>query len=266
MATKKIGLQIHSVYDIYYRDPVEAFKLIKSSGYDAVEMFGNINMGAKELKELFEDAGLECCGWHVPWEYMNRPDILEMFVLYNKVIGNRYLIISNFPNEYTQDEYTWLKLAYKINEIAARLKKYDMCTGIHAQVSAFQMVEDIDELAWDILAKNTCGNVVLQLNIGNAYPAGIEPVEILKKYKKRSQTIHINPYYKNPNITELSYEDDMYSTESGNLYEDSTDWKEAVKFCNEEGDINYFIIEYEQSEKSIIKMCKDNFMKYLHNI
>lgn len=251
MSIKKVGLQIYSIRDIYFKNPDEAFKLIKDCGYDAVDMFGNITMGAEELKGLLDKYGLECCGWHTPWDYVGRPDILEAFVAYNKVIGNKYLIIPGLPGEFMKSKDTWLKAAAKINEIAAQLKKHGMYTGMHSHAGEFQPTEGTDELPWDILAKNTCGDVVLQLDMGNTYQTGIEPVAVLKKYPHRSMTIHIKPY-------------SMTRGMSAPIGEDDIDWTETVKFCNEQGNTEYFIIEYEEEDaKSGIKTCVDNFRKFL---
>jgi len=253
MATKKVGLQVYSIRDMYFENPKEAFKLIKDCGYDAVDMFGNITMGAEELKKLLDDFGLECCGWHAGWNYVGKPDILEAFASYNKVIGNKYLIVPGLPGEFTKNKDTWLDAANKINGIAAQLKKHGMFTGMHSHAGEFQPTEGSDELPWDILAKNTADDVVLQLDMGNTYAVGpeFEPVAILKKYPGRYQTIHIKPY-------------SLTKGMSAPIGEDDIDWAETVKFCNEQGNTEYFIIEYEEADaRSGIKKCIDNFKKYL---
>jgi len=251
METKKVGLQIFSIRDIYFRDPVEAFKLISECGYDAVEMSGSIVISAEELKKILDNFGLECCGWQAPWDYMSRSDLLEMFALYNKVIGNKFLILPELPNELRQDEYAWLKASYKITEVAARLKKYGMRTGIHSHKYEFRPIEDGEESPRDILMQNTCGNVVLQLDTGDAYAAGINPAEILRKYPGRAQTIHIKPYSNTKGRNAVIGDDDI-------------DWEEVVKLCSEQGKTEYFIIEYEEDDaKTGIKTCIENFRKYI---
>jgi len=254
MATKKVGLQVYSIRDIYYKNPAEAFKLIKDCGYDAVDMFGGITMGAEELKKLLDDNGLECCGWHADWSYLSKPDILEMYASYNKVIGNKYLICPGLPfawgDKTTKEQ--WLGAANDLNRIAAQLKKHGMFTGIHSHSVEFKPTEGSDELPWDILAKNTVGDVVLQLDMGNTYAVGaeFEPVAIMKKYPGRYATIHIKPY-------------SLTKGMSAPIGEDDIDWAETVKFCNEQGNTEYFIIEYEEEDaKTGIKTCIDNFRKY----
>ena len=250
---KKVGLQVYSIRDIYFKDPAEAFKLIKDSGYDAVDMFGGVTMGAEELKKLLDDAGLECCGWHANWDYISKPDILEMFAAYNKVIGNKYLICPGLPfawgGDTTKDQ--WLEAAQKLNEIAEHLKKHGMFTGIHSHNVEFKPTNGTDELPWDILAKNTEKDVVLQLDMGNTYAAGAEPVAVLKKYPGRYHTVHIKPYSLTKGMNALIGEDDI-------------DWAETIKFCNEQGNTEYFIIEYEEEDaKTGVKACLENFKKFM---
>ena len=253
MAAKKVGLQVYSIRDIYAKSPTEAFKLIKNCGYDAVDMFGNITMGAEELKKLLDDAGLECCGWHASWDYLSKPDILEMYASYNKIIKNKYLICPGLPFAWggKTNKDQWLEAASKLNEIAAQLKKHGMYTGLHSHDIEFKPTEGTDELPWDIIAKNTVKDVVLQIDMGNTYAAGAEPVAVMKKYPGRYHTIHIKPYSLTKGMNCVIGEDDI-------------DWAETVKFCNEQGNTEYYIIEYEEKDaESGIKTCAENFRKYL---
>lgn len=248
--TKKVGLQIYSIRDIYYKNPKEALKLIKDSGYDAVDFFGNIVMSAEELKNLLDEVGLECCGWHVPWDYF-RKDILEAFVSYNKIIGNKYLIIPGLPGEYMKNNEKWLEACSRLNEISAQLKPHGMYTGMHSHSGEFKPFTDSDKLPWYTLAENTVKDVVLQLDMGNTLETGIDPYEALIKYEGRNNTIHIKPYSKTKGFSAYIGEDDI-------------NWADVVKFCNEKGNTEYFIIEFEEENaKEGIKICLENFKKYL---
>jgi sugar phosphate isomerase/epimerase len=252
MATKKVGLQVYSIRDIYSKNPAEAFKLIKDCGYDAVDMFGNVNMGAEELKKLLDDAGLECCGWHASWDYLSKPDILEMYAAYNKVIGNKYLICPGLPFAWQEktNKDQWFEAAQKLNEIAAQLKKHGMYTGMHSHAVEFEKTEGTDELPWDIIANNTVEDVVLQLDMGNTLQAGVDPVEVLKKYKNRYRTIHMKPFSKTTG----------HKTSIG---DDDIDWAETVRYCKASGNTEYFIIEYEEEDaKTGVKTCLDNLKNY----
>ncbi|MCL2099768.1 MAG: sugar phosphate isomerase/epimerase [Oscillospiraceae bacterium] len=247
----KTGLQIYSIRDIYFKNPAEAFKIVKDSGYDAVDMFGNISMSAEELKKLLDDFGLECCGWHTPWDYSGRSDILEAFVSYNKIIGNKYLIIPGLPGNYMENKDTWLEAAGKINEIAAQLKKHGMYTGMHSHAGEFKKLDGTDDYPWDIIAKNTSEDVVLQLDMGNTLQTGVDPVEVLKKYKNRYRTIHMKPFSKAKGFKTVIGEDDI-------------DWADVIKYCKASGNTEYFIVEYEEEDaKTGVKTCLDNLKKYL---
>ena len=250
MAQKKVGLQICSIRDIYFKNPREAFQLVKDCGYDAVDLFGNIIMSAEELKKMLDEIGLECCGWHVPWDYF-RKDILEAFVAYNKVIGNKYLISPGLPGEFMKNKDGWMKACEKLNEIAAQLKKHGMYTGIHSHSIEFLPTEGSDELPWDIIAKNTDEDVVLQIDMGNTEHAGVDSVAVLKKHKNRNRTIHIKPYSKTKGFEPPIGEDDI-------------DWGEVINFCSKYGNTEYYIIEYEEENaKEGMKICLDNLKRYL---
>ena len=247
----KVGLQIYSIRDLYSKNAAEAFKLIKDSGYDAVDMFGNIPMEVEELKKLFDENGLECCGWHTSMDIFGNPDVLENFVEYNKKLGNKYLIVPGLPGKFMQNKDTWLEAAEEINKIAENLKKYGMVTGMHSHAAEFKKLEGTDDYPWDIIAKNTVKEVVLQLDMGNTLQAGVDPVAVLKKYAGRYQTIHMKPYSKSKGFNTVIGEDDI-------------DWAEAVNFCKASGNTEYFIVEYEEENaKEEIKACADNLRKFL---
>jgi len=252
MTKPKIGLQVFSMRDIWAKNPIEAFQIAKDCGYDAVEGIGRFTMGANELRKVLDDFGLECCGWHTPWEYLSKPDLLEMCIAYNQIIGNKYIITTGFSSEYWENKEKWLEGCEKGNEISARLKKDGMFLGVHFEPSARFSVKETGELYWDILVGKTADfDVVMQLDTGNSYAGGYEPVAVLKKHKNRYQTVHFKPYSLTKN----------YNAPIG---EDDTDWAEMVKYLKEYGDTEYFIIEYEQPDaKAGVKTCIDYIRKII---
>ena len=244
MGTQKIGIQVYSLKDIYNQDPMKSLKIIREAGFEAVEFYGKIKMSAEELKGMLDEIGLECCGWHTPWEY-TRDDILEAFVSYNKVIGNKYLVVPSLPKEYTESYDSWIKAAGRLNEIAARLGKHGMYTGMHPHEIEFNPPLN-NELPWDIIAKNTCDDVILQLDTGNTFRAGTDPEVSLKKYTGRYKTIHLKPYSKEKGFSAVIGEDDI-------------NWEAIVKYAAEKGGAEYFIIEYEaENAAEHIKKCADH--------
>jgi sugar phosphate isomerase/epimerase len=247
----KLGLQVYSIRDIYSKNAAEALKLIKDCGYDAVDMFGGMTMSAEELKKLLDDIGLECCGWHASLDWFKSDEEIEKVVAYNKIIGNKYLIIPGLPGEYMKNKDTWLEAAKKLDEIAIKLKKHGMYTGMHSHAAEFAKLDGTDDYPWDIIAKNTVEDVVLQLDMGNTLQAGVDPVAVLKKYKNRYRTIHLKPYSKTTGNKAMIGSDDI-------------DWAETIKYCKASGNTEYFIIEYEEEDaKTGIKACIDNLKKYL---
>ena len=258
MASKKLGLQIYSIRDIYGKDEkshIEALKLMKECGYDAVDLFGEITIEAKEMKKILDDIGLVCCGWHSPWDYLTKPEARAKFIEYNSIIGNKYLICPGLPFAWGENitKDAWLGGAKDLNEISAVLKEYDMYTGLHSHSVEFVKADGSPEgeMPWDIIAQNTCERVVMQLDLGNTYQAGVEPVAVLKKYPGRAQTIHLKPYSLTKGMSTPIGEDDI-------------DWAEVVKFCDGPGNTDFYIVEYEEEDaKSGIKACADNFKKFM---
>ena len=248
----KFGLQIYSLGDLYLNKATlyEALKITKEAGYDAIEMLDDVIMEADELKKMLDDVGLECCGWHTPWDYLTKPDLLEMFISYNKIIGNKYLICKWLVGNYSENKETWLEGCAKMNEIAARLKKSGMYTGIHYADTAESSLKDTGERLYDVMAANTCDDFIMQLDTGNSFSRGTDPVAALKKHKNRYQTVHLKPYSPTKGHVPIG--------------EDDTDWAEIAKYLDEYGNTEYIIIEHEVPNAATeVKTCLENFKKYL---
>lgn len=249
MKSFKIGLELYSVRDVYDTDVLTALKKTKQAGYNAVEFPGGVKMDAYKLKDMLDQTGLECCGWHTPWDYF-RTDLLYSFIAYNKIIGNKYIIIPGLPGELTQTAEDWLKLCVRFNELTEILGEQGMYTGMHSHAGEMKATTN-GMLPWDIIAQNTSKDFQLQLDIGNTLDAGVDPVALLQKYEGRYRTIHYKPYSKASGFKTPIGQDDI-------------DWATVVNFCEANGNTEYAIVEYEELDGfNGVKQCFDGIQKFL---
>ena len=239
-ADKKIpvGLQLYSVREQCKNDLPGTLAAVAQIGYRGVEFAGYHGRSAKELRKLLDDNGLIACGTHTPYESV-LDDKLKETVEFNRTIGNPYLIVP-WMNE-TKSKQEWLKRANLFNDIADKVKADNMWVGYHAHAHDFKQVEG--ESAWDLFFGNTKAEVIMQLDTGNCWAGGADPVAVLNKYPNRARTIHLKPHGGGPEAV---------------IGEDKVDWKAVFAFCEGKGKTEWYIVEHETG-KDPLDAVKRNF-------
>jgi hypothetical protein len=145
-------------------------------GYEGVEFAGYHNRSAEELRRLCDANGLKIVGTHIGLNTLQGEE-LEKTVAFNKVMGNRYLIVPGLPEERRSSRAAWLETAHIFDGIATKLAPHGMRTGYHNHHIEFAAMDG--ELPWDTFFGNTRKEVVMQLDTGNMYHGGAEPVGLL---------------------------------------------------------------------------------------
>ena len=222
-----IGLELYSLRDQCKTDLPAMLSAVSKIGYQGVEFAGYHGRSAKELRTMLDDNGLVACGTHTPYETVLE-DKLKETVEFNRVIGNRFLIV---PSMTAASKKEWLEKASLFNEIAGKLKPDGMWVGYHAHQHDFTKVEG--ETPWDIFAAHTRPEVILQLDTSNCRDGGADPVAVLKKYPGRTRSIHIKANGGGPEAV---------------IGEDKVDWPEVFAFCESKGKTEWYIVEHETSK------------------
>lgn len=228
MAKIPIGLQLYSVRDDAAKDLPAVLKAVAGFGYDGVEFAGYYGHSARELRKLLDDNGLKCCGTHIGIQTL-LGDEFEKTVEFNKIIGNKFLIVPGLPGEYTSSKAAWLKTAEIMNGIAAKLEPLELRTGYHNHHTEFHELDG--ELPWDTFFGNTRKDVVMQFDVGNARYGGGEAAPFLKKYPGRALTVHVKEY--------------PYELIVG---EGDVNWTEIFSLCETIGGTEWYIVEQEGSK------------------
>lgn len=223
-----IGLQLYSVRRECEKDLQGTISAVAKVGYKGVEFAGYYGRDAKTLRKLLDDNGLVCCGTHTALHTL-LGDNLQKTIEFNKILGNKFLIVPSLPEKYRKTKQAWQQTADLFNELAEKVKPHGMRVGYHNHSEEFKPLEG--ELPWDIFFSRVSKDVVMQFDTGNAMMGGGEPVIFLKKYPGRTATIHIKPYSKkDPKL--LFGEDDL-------------PWKEIFELCETIAGTEYYIVEYE---------------------
>lgn len=224
----QIGVQLYSVREDAAKDLPGVLAAIARMGYEGVEFAGYYGHSAQDIRKMLDDNGLKVCGAHVGLGSL-QSDELQKTIEFHQTLGNPYAIVPGLGGEYTQSVDGWKKAAEAFNEVAEKLKPYNMKTGYHNHSIEFQPLDG--QLPWDIFFSNTVQDVIMQFDTGNAMHAGAEAPTFLERYPHRAITIHCKEFSKdNPNAL---------------LGEGDVPWARIFELCETIGDTEWYIVEQE---------------------
>ncbi len=227
----KIGVQLYSVRKDCAEDFDKALDQIAVMGFEGVEFAGyyQYTTAPMALKKRLDDLSLKAAGTHIGISTL-KGDTLLKTLEFHKIIGCNYLIVPS-GHDFTHPEKS-KTLAEVFNKAAAVLKAEGMYCGFHNHENEFNLFEG--ETYWDLFAKRTHKDVVLQLDVGWAVAAQVDPVAAIRKHPGRSRTVHFKP-------TVLADDTDKTAI----IGQDSVDWPEVIKACYDVGGTEWFTIEQE---------------------
>jgi len=248
MSRIPIALQLYSIREDCARDLPGSLEAVAGMGYEGVEFAGYHNRSAEELRQMCDALGLKIVGTHIGLDTL-LGDALEETVAFNRTMGNKYLIVPGLAAERRNSREAWLETARIFDGIAAELEPRGMRTGYHNHHIEF--VEMDGELPWDTFFGNTRQEVVMQLDTGNMYHGGAEPVGFLQKYPGRAQLVHLKEY---------SSTDDKALIGEGEVQ-----WEKVFEICESSGGTEWYIVEQESYAHPPLE-CVDRCLRNLRKM
>lgn len=228
MARIPIALQLYSVREDCARDLPGTLEAVARMGYEGVEFAGYYGRSAKELRQMLDGLGLKVAGTHIGLDTL-LGDNLKATVEFNRVLGNRFLIVPGLAEQYRNSRAAWQRTAALFNEIAAKVKDEGMWVGYHNHYIEFTPMDG--ELPWDTFFGNTNAEVVMQFDVGNALHGGGEAAVFLKRYPGRALTIHVKEFSK--------------TNDKAIIGEGDVNWAEIFNLCETIGNTQWYIVEQE---------------------
>ncbi len=223
-----IGLELWSVRHQCEEELPAVLKAVAGMGYETVELAHSYyGYDAPTWRKLLDQNGLTSCGMHMGLK-MLEGDAFDETVEIHKVIGTPYLIIASLPKKKLASVEAIEETGKQFNELAERLAPHKMKIGYHCHGGDFEKVGG--ETAWELFGKNTCADVLLQLDIGNCLGGGGDPIAMLKKFPGRSVSLRLKDHGGKP----------------GSVFgEGKVNWKEVFQLRETIGGTKEYIIEEE---------------------
>jgi len=239
-----IAVELYSVRTLMPKDFPGTIEALAKIGFKGVEFAGYHGWDQKphELRKLLDDNGLKCCGTHTHLPTLEG-DNLKKTIELHQILGNKFLIC---PYMVAKDANGWLDLAKKFNDISARCKESGMSVGYHSHQHDFHKFDG--KTAWEIFFDNTNADVVHQIDTGNCLQGGGDPLAMIKKYPGRTKTTHIKEFG---------------GPAGAAIGEGTMEWAPMFAAYESVGGTEWYIVEYEHTEKPLEKLqvCLDNLHK-----
>jgi len=228
MAKLPIALQLYSVRNDCEEDLKSVLEAVAKMGYDGVEFAGYYGHEAPAIREMLDDVGLVCCGGHLGLNTL-MGDELAKTMEFNRILGNKNLVVPGLPAEYRESRQAWLETAKLFNELSDKVAEDGFLVGYHNH--AVEFTEMDGELPWDTFFGNTKQEVIMQLDTGNAVHGGGDPIPYVAKYPGRAITVHLKEY--------------SATNDKALIGEGDTDWAKLFELCETTGGTEWYIVEQE---------------------
>lgn len=227
-----VALQLYSVRNDCGKDFDASLAEVAAMGYAGVEFAGYHSYSGKpkELRKRLDDLGLGVAATHIGTGTM-RGDKLKKTIEFHQEIGCKFLIVPG-DGDFTNSDKS-KALAEFFNSTAETLKPLGMACGYHNHSHEFDAVGDTNH--WELFAKRTNKEVILQIDCGWAAWAGQDPAALIKAHPGRIRSVHFKP-------TVMKGDEGKKAI----LGEDSVDWVAVLAACRTSGGTDWITIEQER--------------------
>lgn len=177
------GLQLYSVRDITKTDFDVALRQVAEMGYTMVEPAGFFGNDAPNVAKMLKKYDLKCCSTHTSLTEIS--ENVQKVIDYHKAIGCADIIIPSARFKTKDDLDLTIE---KINTVMPIIKAAGMRLHYHNHSDEF--LKNLDgQIPFDEIARRT--DVLFEIDTFWAFNAGLDPVEIMEKYKDRISFIHL---------------------------------------------------------------------------
>lgn len=179
----KYGIQMYSLRDVTQNDLEGAIRMVGEMGYTYAEFAGFFGHSAEEVRSWLDKYGVEVSGTHTAYQELS-PENLENTIKYHKTIGNNNIIIPGFNRTDAGLE----ELIEVINYALPILNENGISLAYHNHSSEF-LPSESGKLYHKEIEERT--NVDFEIDTFWAFNAGLDPVELMEKFKNRMKVVHL---------------------------------------------------------------------------
>jgi sugar phosphate isomerase/epimerase len=205
---EKIGIELYTVRDALGKDFEGTLAKVAKIGYKEVEFAGyfgplpELNPLPKRTREILDADGLSAPSTHVPYSTLspeNWPRVIEA----SKVLGHDFIVNPSVDREVLKQPDGWKRAAETFNRAGEESEKAGIQFAYHNHVEEFKPSGD-GKLPYDILLSESDPKFVkMEMDLGWAHEAGIDPLKYFAQYPGRFPLVHVKDFDKNGMMTEV---------------------------------------------------------------
>lgn len=180
-------------------EPVEStLERVAQTNYGGVEFAGLGGASAEDVASKLAETDLDAVGAHVGIERLEQ-EYESVVETYDALDCSRLVIPSYDPGAFTTEQGVD-DAAARISEVAARLDRDGFELLYHNHTFEFEPLGD--GTALDRFVEQTDDRVGLETDTGLAKRAGVDPVELLRRYSDRISLVHLTDTRSGPENTQ----------------------------------------------------------------
>ena len=233
---ENVGLELYTVRDLLSKDFQGTLAKVAKIGYKEVEFAGylndlpNLKPAPKRAREILDGDGLTAPSAHVAYNILS-PEMWPKAVEISKILGHEYIVNPSIDRELTKTSDGWKRAAETFNRAGEESLKSGIQLAYHNHVEEFKALPD-GKLPYDILLSESDPKLVkMELDLGWAHEAKVDPLSYFEKYPGRFPLVHVKDFDQHDMMTEVG---------SGVI-----DWKAIFAKANLAG-IKHYFVEHDQ--------------------
>ncbi|MCC2958217.1 sugar phosphate isomerase/epimerase [Massilia sp. IC2-477] len=231
-AEPRLGVQLWSVKDEIKQDFEGTLTRISRLGFQGVEFageFGPYKDNPAALRAFLDKNRLQCAGAHVHFDQLTDARF-EATTAFYKTLGCSNLVIPMDARGASVDGST--AMSRELSALSSKLVPKGMRIGYHNH--AQEMAGAVGSTPWDVIARSTPKESILQQDVGWTTFAGKDPVAYVYKYPGRTVSTH--------------YKAKFAPGTSGTpiIGQDKTDWAGLTRAMRQAGGTEWIIVEQEE--------------------
>ena len=232
---QRVGLELYTVRGALNQDFEGTIARVAKVGYKEVELaqffahMPDYNPSPKRTHEILAANGLTAPSTHVPYSALspeNWPKVIEA----SKIVGNSYIVNPSIDRAVLAQPDGWKRAAETFNRAGAESKKSGIQLAYHNHVEEFKPLPD-GKLPYDVLLAESDPHLVkMEMDLGWACDAGVNPVKYFEKYPGRFPLVHVKDFTKDGTMVDLG--------------KGAIDWK-AILSKSDVAGIKHYFFEYD---------------------
>ena len=186
-----VGIQLYGVRNSMAEDFEGTLKAIAEMGYEYVEFAGYHGKSSEEIKTILDKYGLKCISVHQVLDFFDEDPIAKCEFL--KGFGVKYSIIPWYEKSELAGSEKWNETKERFKKAADLFSSVGMKLGYHNHEFEFLKADGkyLHDYIFEAIDEN---KIVPELDTCWVAYAGLEPCELIRKYKGRVDIVHLKDF------------------------------------------------------------------------